>query len=502
MKYISLLTLFLIYSESNAQGFTKILNGKDFPYAVDIKYIQNRIFVSGIELDQPTLRQGMGFYLLDTFGNILKKNTSFRDEDKSKRYNSVGSRMKMMGNKIFVIYDDLGSTGLIEIDTSLQYKIYPSFQDPYTSINLYDMEIYDHKYYLVGNTLNRDGTGVDMLTVCLDSTGKYLWNKRYEIPVFFEEGTRIFHKSNGVFELWGVKALMESTGNLCPLNIKAIVRNIDTAGHSLNYWELNSDLFEQGFFQKLQLSNSDYIYTSNSIIKFPNPNECIYYTNPFVAIRNKNNILKKRRFLQSEYEDQLRLSNVQLNKSYDGNFIITGNVMANTSFGIRPHILIEKIDSNANRIWKRLDTLVAFGSGGIPVVRAAEILPSGSIVIAGNLENYIHGFFGFVYKVNPDGCVDWSHCGSFVTSSTEPSEEIKTTTFPNPTSSSITISIEGLYKNGMEYEVYDMTGRKVKIKVASPFGTEMEVHDLPSGMYNYVLKLDGRVMGSGGFVRE
>jgi hypothetical protein len=502
MKYITLFFLFLYSSVCLSQGFTKILNGKDFPYAVDIKYIQNRIFVSGIELDQPTLRQGIGFYLLDTLGNILKKNTSFRDEDKSKRYNSVGSRMKMMGNKIFVIYDDLGSTGLIEIDTSMQYKIYPAFQDPYTSINLYDMEIYDHKFYLVGNTLNRDGTGVDMLTICLDSTGKYLWNKRYNVPNFYEEGQRIIPIGSGVFELWGMKFSVPVTGDMCPVTSKVVIRTIDSSGNSTNYLELNSDLKEGEKFQRFRLSNSDYLYTSHSVIRFPDANECIYYFNPFVAIRDKNNNLKKRRFLQSEYEDGLRFSNVQLNKSQDGNYIITGNVRENTSYGKRSHIIIEKIDSNANRIWKRLDTLAAFGSRGIPIVRSAEILPSGSIVIAGNLENYIHGFFGFVYKVNPDGCVDWSHCGSFVTSSTEPSEEIKTTTFPNPASSSITISIEGLYKNGMEYDVYDILGRKVKTQVANPFGTEIGVHDISSGMYKYVLKLDGRVMSSGGFVRE
>jgi hypothetical protein len=502
MKNLILFYLIISYSICQSQGFTKILNGKDFPYAVDIKYIQNRIFVSGIELDQPTLRQGIGFYLLDTFGNILKKNTNFLEKNKSIRFNSVGSRMKMAGNKIYVIYDDSFSGGLIEIDTSLEYKIYPAFQDPYTAVNLYDMEIYDHKFYLVGNTLNRDGTGVDMLTACLDSTGKYLWNKRYYVPNFHEEGLQINPIGPGVFELWGMKFSVAVTGDLCPVTNKVVIRTIDSAGNSLDYLELNSDLKEGENFQRFRLSNSDYLYTSISIIRFPNPNECVYYTNPFVAIRDKNNNLKKRRFLQSDYEDLLRFSGVLLNKSHDGNYIITGNVMANTSFGNRPHILIEKIDSNMNRIWKRLDTLVAFGSGGIPVVRSAEILPSGSIVISGNLTNFLLGTFGFVYKVNPDGCVDWSHCGSFVTSSTEPSQEIKTAAFPNPASSSTTISIEGLYKNGMEYDLYDMLGRKVKTQVASPFGTDMEVHDFPSGMYRYVLKLDGRVMGSGGFVRE
>jgi hypothetical protein len=63
MKIIFIIVFLLETLSLSGQGFYNFLNGTDFPDANSSKYIEGKIILSGIELDQVNRRQGIGFYL-------------------------------------------------------------------------------------------------------------------------------------------------------------------------------------------------------------------------------------------------------------------------------------------------------------------------------------------------------------------------------------------------------------------------------------------------------
>lgn len=73
--------------------------------------------------------------------------------------------------------------------------------------------------------------------------------------------------------------------------------------------------------------------------------------------------------------------------------------------------------------------------------------------------------------------------------------------FPNPTDGKVYINATML-ELGDLVSVYNTAGQKVKIVSVNTNGAALDVHELPSGVYSYIVTRKGATMDTGSFVRK
>jgi hypothetical protein len=487
------LILFLIKSLNIfSQGFSLYPNGSDFPAGISCTYLNNTIILNGIELDQMNLRQGIGFYMLDTLGIVLKKNTNYKPWRGSRRLNIVDTEKVLVDDKIWIIYNDGDSTGLIGIDTGLNLTVLPGFKELLAGVTYVDIKFKNGKFYLAGFTLGEDpANSSDIAAACLDGDGNLLWQKQYPRSGFQSSVKKmIFSASNSIILLssGGRKSVIRNCGN-------DLVQNyleIDTFGNLIRNNFIASDIPESAVFDFYFLSDGKYIYASLRGIPFMNGSLCDPLWAPYISLKDKNHTLLKRRFLQSgrfPFEPSVRMAR-------SGNdFVVAASTYDTIKNWIVAYAYLEKLDSNLNTIWIRRDTTLGLGA---KVVYGMDMMPSGSILVTGTLM-YAAKNRGYIYKVNADGCMDWSFCGTPSSLERIYEEPYSLTAFPNPSSSNIMLALDGLWRPGMQWDIYDILGRKIKSLPAEAFGTQVEIAEFNAGIYRGVLMEKGKVLGSVGF---
>jgi hypothetical protein len=487
------LILFLIKSLNIfSQGFSLYPNGSDFPYGVSCTYLNNTIILNGIELDQVNLRQGIGFYMLDTFGNVLKKNTNYKPWRGSRRLNTVDTEKSLIEDNIWIIYDDGDSTGLIKIDTGLNLTIVPSFRKLLAGASYVDIKFKNENFYLAGFTLGEDaGNSIDIAAACLDGDGKLLWQKQYPRSGFQTTLQKMIFSASNSIVLLSSGARKTSLQN-CRLDFNQNYLEIDTFGNFIRNNFITSDITEPYPNDFFQLSGGKYIYASNRAVGFMNGSLCDPLWAPYISLKDKNHTLIKRRFLQSgrfPFEPSVRMAR-------SGNdFVVAASTYDTIKNWIVAYAYLEKLDSNLNTIWIRRDTTLGLGA---KVVYGMDVMPSGSILVTGTLM-YAAKNRGYIYKVNANGCMDWSFCGTPSSLERIYEEPYSLTAFPNPSSSNIMLALDGLWRPGMQWDIYDILGRKIKSLPAEAFGTQVEIVEINAGIYRAVLMEKGKVLGSVGF---
>jgi hypothetical protein len=398
----------------------------------------------------------------------------------------------VLNNNIYLIYKDGIRTGLIRIDKELNLKIFPSFLELPPLVNYFDIHYYNGRFFLCGYTLGSDPAGsIDLAAACLDTLGNLIWQTKYSRPGNVSITRRMNFLPNKSFLLTG-SIEPKSSGSSCNRIISQNFIEIDTVGNIKRNYRINSDLQEEYPADYFLLPNGKKIFASIYGKKEINGSSCDSYWIPYVSLNDADDKVIKRRFLQEGFFIQnpsIRMSKV------GKDFLVACTQYDTTGKKFQSSIYLEKLDSNLNTIWKRKDTLVGVGQ---ELINGIEIMPTGSIIITGTFDNLVTGPRGFIYKVNANGCIDWRLCGTTNTSSPT-NEHFNILAFPSPATSSLTLSLEGLWRPGMQWDIYDILGRKIESLPAEAFGTQVDISEINAGIYRAVLMEKGKVLGSVGF---
>ena len=143
-----------------------------------------------------------------------------------------------------------------------------------------------------------------------------------------------------------------------------------------------------------------------------------------------------------------------------------------------------RLDANGDVLWNRFDTAQAsiFGLGNYNNLYSATELPGGSIIACGYSERYDTKLWGWLLKIDRNGCVDTLHCMP-VSSAQQPGFDKQVHVYPNPAGALIRIG--GAEADFERYEIVDLAGRVLDRGEYTQ--QAIRVEGLPPGAY--VLRL-------------
>ena len=163
--------------------------------------------------------------------------------------------------------------------------------------------------------------------------------------------------------------------------------------------------------------------------------------------------------------------------------IISGNTPTAVFPGVDGLSVSElaKINSGGNLKWMRYDTLF-YGLDKSVLIENNKhiILPSGSIMLCGTITTNSGEYYGFIEKLDKDGCLKPGCRDTLPTEDLPDGKEVLL--YPNPATHEI--SIRGKLDSGSELMIYDRLGRLYLAQEAFD-GMKIDVSSWPSGMYAY-----------------
>jgi hypothetical protein len=160
-----------------------------------------------------------------------------------------------------------------------------------------------------------------------------------------------------------------------------------------------------------------------------------------------------------------------ITQTSDGNFLVIGKWDWYTTS------VVHKFFPNGDSIWSYFDDCEPFLNCDNFLGGVVEI-PSGSVFAAGYTVNYETAkTSGVLIKLDKNGCMD-TLCGGMIgTVESELVGRIKV--FPNPTSDIINVS----NPIGEQIDLYDISGKKVKVVTVNNAQQTIDIHELPTGVY-------------------
>ncbi|MDX2280108.1 MAG: T9SS type A sorting domain-containing protein, partial [Saprospiraceae bacterium] len=143
-----------------------------------------------------------------------------------------------------------------------------------------------------------------------------------------------------------------------------------------------------------------------------------------------------------------------------------------------------KFDNNLDSIWSREDTV--FYNLQIYTehwLNGAVQLPSGSVIAAGQINVYYPApgkSWGWLIKVNRDGCIDTLACSVSAIIDQKNSREVVINVYPNPTNG--LLFFDETEVRWDKIEIIDSQGRVMK--VFNSFSKhELDLKEMPVGIY-------------------
>jgi hypothetical protein len=174
----------------------------------------------------------------------------------------------------------------------------------------------------------------------------------------------------------------------------------------------------------------------------------------------------------SIFQDNIFVSGSNLTKPSDT------DASPSTSF-------LTKINLEGKVQWERYDSLYINTNPNefnLLINNKHIILPSGSIMMCGTLQTYSGKYYGFLMKLDKDGCLE---PGCHITSSvTDVVDVAGITIYPNPARNEITIDWEDGKLMSQKFILLDQYGKQhVNLYITN--GAKIDVSFLNSGVYYY-----------------
>lgn len=439
---------------------------------------------------------GLFFGKLDTLGNILEYKTHFD----SIGYNYVftdGAKMIATSDGGYALIGanfDLAHLMLFKLDVNGEKEFFRSYPDETTFQDWHrDIVEFEHGYIYVGAKQQMDDGLNDAFAMRLDREGNVVWEIAYGETDLSESIGSIVRKNDNEFLLFGGQGITTYTVNPNP-NAAGVnfEMTIDSLGNILSIVETEEFLMTEGLGKMFRGMQFDEEGNSVSLSRVSHVEEVLgeptllaqpaligwdedYNIEWFTTFRDASNTAGANRFNA-------------LTATPDGGWAAVGSYSEITDWaayeGYRAG-LIAKVSSEGDSLWCRTDTLFSPAYGSRPKLESVIALPSGSIVACGQVDRYNPEpakSLGWLIKVDKYGCLE-PGCNP-ISSLVMTSPIIDFSISPNPTEGPLRIEGEGKF----DVTVFDLAGRKYREADDLREQGELNIADLPSGLYFVEIK--------------
>ena len=469
----------------------------------NVIYDGDYLVVYGRTLDVNTLYSGFYVSKVDTFGNVKNEVVvTYPNEDHLISENKYEIIESNDGGYLLVgqlFYKNNGVLVKLDKDLNLVFiKDYSYNTLKYSNVrNMGIVESNEDYYILSLKTLK--SSGYHVITILkVNQSGELIWEKDYgtlgndEVGYFSPSSTddeiiiyggrqRNFYSASG--SSWGM------------------IYAIDTSGMVI--WEHEDEPIGNQQYEPYEYVVRDddggWIVSQPKIHRPVKNDEATW--SEIGRIRKLNSEFKEiwSKDLDSfKKEELLNTQSISTITADENNIIISGNTLTVPFGQIEEAVTVNrtcKFDKNGTQIWLRNDSLFYDPSGSYAslITNKHIILPSGSIIEVGTLEilsGSESGYYGFIEKLDKDGCL---MPGCRDTSSSEDlpdSEEVQL--YPNPASETVVIHWNEDYGKNASLYFYDFSGRLILSQLVS-INEVISVSSLYEGPYFYKLQIGRRL---------
>ena len=468
------------------QGFLKLFDNspEDSAVFLDILNDNDTLVFYALTYDSNNV-QGIGFYQIDTFGNVLNKNIII---DTSRTLTTSSEYRKKIIKTNDQHYAILGNssdhTFFLKVNKDLEQVSLVTYDSDTYIANASLIQMDDGFFVLITKTTPLNSFAYNVLLIRTDQNGQELWRKEYGTNEFAEAPIGITKANDNEYIISGVfLGYPDWDAPFWPQTEweSSYLLAVDTFGNQL--WEWHSDTTEaRGALTNLLILEDSSLLCIGTTWEF-NAQYGEYQTHPLIMRLDKNhNIIWEKLFgtLGPLH------SFLDLEPTPDGHFLASG--YANLEdYETYPRGIHHKFDIDGHRIWQRRDSIYP---NSWTVIRGSEILSSGSIISIGYSSGGPYGATGILIKLTPDGCIDTLNCFPMVgITPTKQPENIHI--YPNPTLDELRLEFKGSLRKRIK--IYDSLGRIVKDFRSETEPTNIDVHNLVPGLYHIeVLTLKGR----------
>lgn len=415
--------------------------------------------------------QGIGFYRIDTFGNVLNMKVIV-DPDKTLT-TSYDSRKKIIktsdGNYAMIGTTD-GGNYFLKVNKNLEllsYVYYP--WDIYTS-NASLVEDESGFLIVLAKEQPNNSLADDVLLIKTDMNGQELWRKEHGTYEFGESPREIIKVNNNNYLICGGYYRPPADFFDFLLWSSSYFLSIDSSGNELWNWHSDTTNIRGLANRVFLLADSSWLYSGITW----EWNDGGYTMRPMLVRMDKNfNIMWEQFF---GYLGQFQ-GWQDLNQTPDGNFIVSGYADLVTTLAY-PKAVHYKFSPEGDSIWLRQDSMYTWDHMRI---MGTAVLSSGSIISIGFNRDGPYGETGFIMKLTRDGCLDTLNCFPVMTHNpVTVIESMKI--YPNPADESIKIELPVKGIRPTRIKVTNLQGQVV-MDLKSMDG-EVDVSRLSSGFYS------------------
>ncbi len=498
---LTILLCLLTYTGFCQETFIKIYELDSPSAGFSHSIITNDTIVLYGELFNDSITQrGILFAKVDTFGIYAQQKNYFSDSVGLNITGNQGYQIIETTNGGFLMTGNvpgLRKSFLLSTDSDgnvLFNQDYPNNSNILTSHQKYVEELADG-YLLFGRKQKTsDDYNLDAFVMKTDFAGNKVWEKYYNggTPGRYDRfiGTHQNGDGNIVMTGYSVADVTLTGPNPTPLNqwtykYASVTLDADS-GEIIDVWETDEKLMpdtEDGnaITRPLRDIDNNYILAEHTIVVSYFPPDPQPYISWMPRITKRNAEFER---IWSTPLSDAATSNLiyDLIATPEGGYLAAGTYFTpatdSTSAGYKG--LLGKVDATGNLQWVRSDTITAdssIGEGAGIDYNAVHVLPSGSIMVTGRF-----GFggrtYGCITKLDADGCLE-PGCHPNLTSVNVAEIMQGIEVFPNPTTGYITVRAKGDFTT----EIYNINGKRVRAAQDFQGEGQLDISDLPNGMY-------------------
>ncbi len=499
----SITLLFLSYlSFGQDGGFLKIFDSLTTSGLYDdvVNYHDTLVFY-GIGWDE-TGAQGMRFYRVDTFGNILLSRIVTDSSGILTKTSGGRTAIRRTHDGGYVILGySLGFNNgpshpyLLKVTDSFEVVFKVFYDEPFAMAHEGVLELDDGfiTLWAIGNYYNSIGN--DILVIRTDENGHEIWRRQYGEFVFAETPGWISKLNDNQYVISGGISDYSAPSDYNwpnPTWKRSYMIAIDSSGELLWQWQSPQE-DSTGYISKhIMLADSSWLMVGHRWQYIPDSNR--YDSAAMLVKRDKNLNLIWKHYVGAIEGGIGTGFGRDLELTPDSNCVITGHAqMANEAYFSGFHY---KSNLDGDSLWARVDTVL--GVYDFTNLTGIEVLSSGSTITVGTTLGHT-GYVGVLIKLTPDGCRDTLNC--FAVANRNIKEEMDAKVYPNPAKEFVRFEYDSRWAQA-KISIYDALGRKLLSKNITG-GEPVDISFLPKGVYGYqLLSRTGLILGQGLFFKE
>lgn len=437
--------------------------------------------------------------ILDSLNNILKnKILSISNKGliiygfNTMNFNNPDSTIYIFGSINQDFINNIRFEGMIwKIDKNLDTIWHKSYKNLSDSSLIFSGAIKQHDGFLVyGLSREYDSKG-DACILKIDFNGNELWRKVYQVPSI-GGGFAKYIKTKSNFYI-GIEHLIDypswGYSDIKITSYDTLFNAIWSQIYYTPYADLLGDIIE--------LSDSNYVYTSGYCHSQFNPPWGSLNTRPCITKINKNNgsIIWQKKYAKVKFESQLfnvfespskklyALGNTVTAYSINPSGTYISNMLVTNQYGDSlnyQEIFADSISEN-----NELDALVPSYDGFKCVGRAGLAVYTGTAVTNWEYQNWL-------VKADTNGCFNQA-CTNAVTTGLmgQPDKRIEEINiYPNPASTIVNIIVPttiGIYDNSFECIIFDSNGKQLFKQPIKQKYFMLDVTKYSTGLYFIVI---------------